>query len=204
MNLNVNQLSAIIGHNPNIQSWLDALNKILPDYEITTAERIAAFLAETAYESTNFTETQENLNYSSAGLLRTFPTHFSSCADADNYANKPEAIANRVYANRFGNGNESSGDGWKFSGKGLIQLTFKENYQSFADSIEMTLDDTATYLQSFEGCVQVAANFWETKNLNTLADAKNIDAISIAINGGTIGLEERRANYNIVLGALNV
>jgi putative chitinase len=121
---------------------------------------------------------------------------------AQQYEHKPEMIANRAYENRMGNGPESSGDGWKFRGKGLIQLTGRDNYQAFADSLQMNIDDAAAYLETFEGAVQSACFFWESRNLNNLADQGNIDQISKIINGGTLGIEERRHFYQVALQVL--
>jgi putative chitinase len=121
---------------------------------------------------------------------------------AQQYEHKPEMIANRAYCNRMGNGPEESGDGWKFRGKGLIQLTGRDNYQGFADSLQMSIDDAASYLDTFEGCVQSACYFWESHNLNALADKGNIDQISHIINGGTLGQDERRHFYQVSLHVL--
>jgi putative chitinase len=122
---------------------------------------------------------------------------------AQQYEHKPEQIANRAYENRMGNGPEASGDGWKFRGKGLIQLTGRDNYQAFADSVQMNIDDASAYLETFEGAVQSACYFWESHNLNALADQGNIDQISKIINGGTLGIEERRQYYQHALQVLS-
>jgi putative chitinase len=110
---------------------------------------------------------------------------------ANQYANNPEKIANRAYAGRMGNGDEASGDGWRFCGRGLIQVTGHDNYQALADSLQMNIDDVPAYLQTFEGAIQSACWFWENNNLNQYADAWDIKTLSIRINGGTLGLEER-------------
>ena len=198
--LTLDQLNKIIT-NPHSSEWLDSLNKILPAYDITTTLRLAAFLSECAYESNGFKEVSENLNYSAEGLLKTFPTHFNADQAAD-YARQPQKIANRVYANRMGNGPEESGDGWKFSGKGLIQLTGKENQQAFGNAIHMNIDDVPAYLMTFDGAVQSACYFWNKNGLNALADASEIDAISKKINGGSLGLADRHTKYNSVLSIL--
>jgi putative chitinase len=121
---------------------------------------------------------------------------------AQQYEHKPEMIANRAYCNRMGNGPEESGDGWRFRGKGLIQLTGRSNYQGFADSVGMSIDEAAAYLDTFEGCVQSACYFWESHNLNALADKGAIDQISHIINGGTLGQDERRHFYQVALHVL--
>jgi putative chitinase len=112
---------------------------------------------------------------------------------AEQYAHNQEAIANRAYGGRMGNGDESSGDGYRFCGRGLIQLTGKDNYQAFADSVGMALDDVPAFLETFEGCVQSACFFWENSNLNALADEGNYAAISHKVNGGSEGEEQRIA-----------
>jgi putative chitinase len=200
--LTINQLEQILPGNQNITEWHKALCDILPEYEINTPERIAAFLAQCAHESNNFKAIKENLNYKSASLLKVFPKYFKTTDQAEEYAHNQEKIANRVYANRMGNGDESSGDGFKYCGRGLIQLTGHDNYQSFADSIETDIDDLPEYLATFEGAVQSAAWFWETNNLNALADKQDILALTKRINGGTIGLEDRIKHYDHALEVL--
>ena len=200
--MNVQQFQAIVGNNPYAEHWVEALEKCWPDYDITTPLRQAAFMGECCVESAKFTAIQENLNYRAASLNAQWKSHFPTLEIAQQYEHKPEQIANKAYENRMGNGPEESGDGWKFRGKGLIQLTGRTNYQGFADSISMNIDDAAAYLETFEGCVQSACYFWESHNLNALADQGNIDQISKIINGGTLGIEERRHFYQVALQAL--
>lgn len=196
------QLSQIIPKNPYLDHWFHALNEILPEYEINTPQRVAAFLAQCAHESGGFTALKENLNYKAASLRKVFPKYFPDDATANHYAsmpNKQEAIANRVYANRMGNGDEHSGDGYRYCGRGLIQLTGKDNYTWFAASLEIPVEEAAEYLQTFEGAVQSACWFWETNNLNTQADAGDIKLMTKKINGGYIGLEDRIKHYEHAL-----
>ena len=195
------QLAQILPGNPYVEHWCDALNKILPDYDITTPQRTAAFLAQCAHESGGFTALHENLNYKAESLCKVWPRYFNA-SNANDYAHQPEKIACRAYAGRMGNGDEASGDGWSYCGRGLIQLTGKNNYQAFADSVEMSLDELPTYLETFEGCVQSACWFWENNNLNTLADAGDILHMTKKINGGTLGLEDRTKHYNEILHLL--
>jgi len=202
MELTLEQFKAIAGENPYAEHWVEALNKCLPDYDITTPERLAGFFGQCMVESAGFTAIKENLNYKAESLVRLWKSHFPTIDIANQYAHQPEKIANRAYAGRMGNGPEESGDGWKFRGKGLIQLTGRDNYQGFANSVQMSIDDAAAYLETFEGCVQSACYFWENANLNTLADQGNIDHISHIINGGTLGQEERRHFYQIALQVL--
>jgi len=201
------QLQQILPGNPYLDHWCEALNKILPDYDINTPQREAAFLAQCAHESGGFTALHENLNYRAVTLRKVFPKYFPDDAIAEQYAsqpNKAELIANRVYANRMGNGDEASGDGFKFCGRGLIQLTGRSNYQAFADSIEINIDELPEFLSTFEGSIQSACWFWETNNLNQYADTDDILTMTKRINGGTIGLEDRKKHYEHakhVLGA---
>ena len=195
------ELAQILPGNPYVEHWCEALNKILPDYDITTPQRIAAFLAQCAHESGGFTALHENLNYKAESLCKVWPRYFNA-SNANDYAHQPEKIANRAYAGRMGNGNEASGDGWNYCGRGLIQLTGKNNYQAFADSIETDISEVPAYLQTFEGAIQSACWFWENNNLNACADAGDIVKMTKVINGGTLGLDDRTARYNHALQIL--
>ena len=207
MNLTLDQLRQLIPKNPYINHWHSALAQLLPDYEINTAQRIAAFIAQCSHESAGFTALKENLNYRAATLRKIFPKYFPSDELAQQYANMPnkqEAIANKVYASRMGNGPESSGDGYRFCGRGLIQLTGRDNYSWFAASLGITVEEASEYLQTFEGAAQSACWFWETNKLNQWADAGDILTLTKRINGGTIGLEDRIKHYNHALHVLGV
>jgi putative chitinase len=196
------QLAEIIPGNPYLSHWYEALSEILPEYDINTPQRVAAFVAQCAHESGGFRALKENLNYKAVTLRKIFPKYFPDDATANHYAslpNKQEAIANKVYANRMGNGPESSGDGFRYCGRGLIQLTGKDNYSWFAASLEIPVEEAAEYLQTFEGAVQSACWFWETNNLNNQADAGDIKLMTKKINGGYIGLEDRIKHYNHAL-----
>jgi len=195
------QLAQIIGKNPYLDHWFDALSQALPDYEINTPQRIAAFLAQCAHESGNFNFIKENLNYKAESLVRVWPRYFNA-GNAAQYAHNQEKIANRAYAGRMGNGPEESGDGWKFCGRGLIQLTGRSNYQAFADSLEISIDDASEYLKTFEGCVQSACWFWEANNLNQYADSGDIVTMTKRINGGILGLDDRKEKYYKALQVL--
>jgi putative chitinase len=176
--------------------------QLLPDYDINTPKRIAAFIAQCSHESGGFRVLTENLNYKAAGLRRIFPKYFPTDELAKQYEKQPRKIANRVYANRMGNGDESSGDGFRYCGRGLIQLTGRSNYQNFADSLEMKVEDVPDYLATFEGAAQSACWFWETNKLNQWADAGDILTLTKRINGGTIGLEDRKKHYDHALHVL--
>jgi putative chitinase len=193
--ITLEQLKQVMPKNQRVQQWYDAFSSILPEYNIDTPERIAAFLAQCAHESGNFEYMKENLNYKHTSLQRVFPKYFPSEGLALKYAHNQEMIANRVYANRMGNGDEESGDGYKYCGRGLIQLTGHDNYEAFADSIGATIEEMPDYLATFEGAVQSACWFWETNNLNELADSGDIKAMTKKINGGYNGLEDRVKHY---------
>jgi len=190
--------------NPHIDKWYAALEQLLDDYEINTPQRVAAFVAQCAHESGNFVFIKENLNYKAASLMKTFGKYFPTADIAAQYANKPERIANRVYANRMGNGDEASGDGWRYCGRGLIQLTGKDNYTFFAGSMDIPVEEAAEYLATFEGAAQSACWFWETNNLNRYADSGDIKGLTRAINGGYIGLEDRISHYEHALHVMGV
>jgi putative chitinase len=193
------QLKEMIPKNPYVDQWFEAIYEILPEYEITTPQRVAAFLAQCAHESGGFVFLKENLNYKAASLRRVFPKYFPDDAIAAQYAGKGEMIANRVYANRMGNGDEASGDGFRYCGRGLIQLTGKNNYTFFAGSLDIPVEEASEYLQTFEGAVQSACFFWEQNKLNQWADAGDILTLTKRINGGTIGLEDRVKHYEHAL-----
>jgi putative chitinase len=207
MELTKEQLKQLLPKNPYIDHWHKALSQLLPDYEINTPQRIAAFIAQCSHESGGFTALKENLNYKPATLRKLFGKYFPTDALAEEYCAKPnkqEAIANRIYASRMGNGDEASGDGYKYCGRGLIQLTGKSNYVAFADSLEITPEEASEYLATFEGAAQSACWFWEANNLNQWADKGDILTLTKRINGGTIGLEDRIKHYEHALHVLGV
>lgn len=203
MDMTKEQLSKILKNNKNVDEWYNLCVEFFPKYGITTNDRIAAFLAQTGHESANFTVIEENLNYSTEGLRKVFSKYFHSSTIAKRYAHQPEKIASRVYANRLGNGSEASREGWTYRGRGLIQLTGKSNYQLFANYIGKTLDETRAYLSTRKGAFESACWFWQTKNLNNYADKKDIVGMTKLINGGTNGLDDRKAKYLHALSVLN-
>lgn len=198
------QLAQLIPGNPYIDHWHHAMELCLPDYDINTPPRVAAFVAQCAHESGGFKFLKENLNYRAASLRKVFPKYFPDDGIAARYANKPEMIANRVYGGRMGNGPEESGDGFRYCGRGLIQLTGKINYTNFAMSIETPVEEIPAYLQTFEGAVQSACWFWENNRLNQWADAGDIKELTRRINGGYIGLEDRMKHYTHALHVMGV
>jgi putative chitinase len=192
----------LLPKNPYISYWHSALEQLLPDYEINTPKRIAAFVAQCAHESGGFMVLTENLNYRWQSLRKLFPKYFINDEIAQDYASRPnkqEAIANRIYASRMGNGPEESGDGFRFRGRGLIQLTGRINYTWFAASLEIDPEEATEYLTTFEGAAQSACWFWENNKLNQWADKGDILTLTKRINGGTIGLEDRIKHYEHAL-----
>ena len=182
------------------EKWLDPLNQTFAKYDINTALRQAAFIGQCQHESNNFRTLEENLHYSADGLMRTWPSRFPSADVAEQYANNPEKIANKVYAGRMGNTEE--GDGWKFHGRGLIQLTGRENYDNCGKGIGAVLADKPQLLvEPYYACMS-AGWFWNKKGLNALADIKDWDTITKRINGGLIDLDDRKAKIAKALSVL--
>jgi putative chitinase len=202
MNLTVAQLKQMVPGITYADHWHEALTQLLPDYEINTPRRVAAFIAQCAHESGGFKFLKENLNYKAESLVKVFPKYFKDIATAKAYEKQPAKIANKIYGGRMGNGDEASGDGYRYCGRGLIQLTGKDNYSWFAASLEISVEEAADYLETFEGAAQSACWFWENNNLNSLADRGDILAMTKKINGGTIGLEDRIKHYNHALHVL--
>ena len=191
--LTKDQLTQMV-KNPYIDHWYEVLEQLLDDYDISTPLRVAHFIAQCAHESGNFVFIKENLNYKAASLQKIFAKYFPTADLAQQYAGKPEMIANRIYANRMGNGDEASGEGWLYHGRGLIQLTGKDNYTFFAGSLGISVEDAAAYMETFEGAAQSACWFWEQNNLNRFADANDCKGLTKTINGGYIGLEDRQSH----------
>lgn len=171
------------------------------EFDITTTLREAAFIAHVGVESNQLQAVSENLNYSAEGLMRTFPRYFTS-SQAAVYARNPEKIANRVYANRMGNGPEESGEGWRYRGAGLIQLTGKNNQCAAADYFGIDHNAIGDWLRTPEGAARSAGWFWSVNGLNEFADAQDMRAITRRINGGFNGLEERMALYENAIAVL--
>jgi len=179
-----------------LEGFVEPLNTVAEYYEMfENPRRVAGFLAQIAHESGGFNAVVENLNYSAKGLMGTFKKYFPNEELAKQYERKPEMIANRVYASRMGNGNEASGDGYKFRGRGAIQLTGCSNYTAFAKDVGKTIDETIVYLETLEGAIESACWFWKKNGLNEIADKKDITLMTKRINGGTIGLEDRKKHW---------
>ena len=181
-----------------IQQYVEYLNDVMEFYEINNKQRIAMFLAQVGHESGGLRTIKENLNYSADRLKVIFPKYFRG-VDTAPFAKNPEKIANRVYASRMGNGNEASGDGYRYCGRGLIQLTGKSNYQAFAQDMGWTLEDATAWLAEPEGACWSAGWFWDSRELNQWADKGDVLTVTKKINGGTIGLEDRKSHYEAAL-----
>ena len=201
MNFTTQQFRAIFPANKKPDLWIPAF-EVLPDFGIRSKEQIAAFCSQVGHESLDMTILEENLNYSVEGLTRVFPRYFRDVDPAD-YARNPEKIANRVYANRMGNANEELGDGWKFRGRGAIQLTGYQNYYDcsldlyvdatiLVDDPDLVKDDPGT-------SIKTAIWFWEKNGLHRLTD---ITTISRRVNGGLTHIEDRVLRYNRALAIL--
>jgi putative chitinase len=183
-----------------LEGYIEPLNTVAEYYEmLENPRRIAGFLAQIAHESGGFNFVKENLNYSADGLRKIFPKYFPTDELAKQYARQPEKIANRVYANRMSNGDEASGDGFRFRGRGLIQLTGRANYTKFAEDLGMSIEDTINYLETPNGAVASAGWFWDNNKLNQYCDKNDFITLTKRINGGTIGLQDRQHHYEIAL-----
>lgn len=189
-------LDKLKGHVPD--SVIAQLPDTMAKFEINTSLRLSHFLAQAGHESGNFRLVKENLNYSAKGLMGIFKKYFPNEALAKSYERKPEKIANKVYGGRMGNGDEASGDGAKFCGRGYIQLTGKTNYQAFFKSMELDVNSDPT-LVATKYALASAAWFWSKNGLNKLADGGATDAVVTSItkrvNGGTIGLDDRIKHF---------
>jgi putative chitinase len=204
--ITVDQLRAMIPTNKEVEAWCEELNKALPKYDITTDQRIAGFISQCAHESMDFTAMSENLNYREETLNKVFPRYFGpGKRNAAEYARNPEKIANYVYMDEFRTsklGNTQPGDGWRFRGRGLKQLTGRDNYTRFAKDYDLTAEEAAVWVETKEGALASALWFWNTNKLNAIADTGNVAALTKKINGGDIGLADRQARYAKAMAAL--
>lgn len=189
--IKVEHIKKIFPNNKNPQALVDALNHVLPEYGITTKKQVSHFLGQCGHESGEFNILKENLNYSAEGLCKVWPKRFPSASAAAPYNRNPEKIANKVYADRMGNGSEASGEGFKFRGRGCIQLTGKDNYTKFSKACGRSLDETVAYCETLEGAIASGCFFWQTNNLNRFCDKDDYLGLTKAINGGTHGLDDR-------------
>jgi putative chitinase len=189
--------------NKNIDAWYAAMVKVFPKYGINTPNRVAGFIAQCAHESVNFTVLEENLNYGAGQLDKVFAKYFVKAGrNAAEYAKQPEKIANIVYASRLGNGDSASGEGYKFRGRGIIQLTGKDNYTNFGKSVGKTPDEVIEYVKTLDGALESACWFWNSRNINAACDSNDIVKMSKLVNGGDIGLADRKKHYEHNLAVL--
>lgn len=184
-----------------LPQWvMDQVPTLIEKYKINTSVRMAHFLSQCAHESSGFKALSENLNYSAAGLMSVFRKYFDA-ESAKQYARQPERIANRVYANRMGNGDEESGDGWRYRGRGVIQLTGKNNYKAFAGHIRSDVvanPDTVSKKYALDS----AAWWWSSNRMNAVADKGDVVAVTKRVNGGTNGLSDRQRKYKEIITLL--
>lgn len=206
--ITLEQFSAMIPKNKDPESWYDAAVPMFEKYNINTPNRIAGFMAQCAHESLDFTRLEENLNYSENALNSVFGRYFGEGKrDAAEYARKPEKIANYVYQDEFRSkrgamGNVNDGDGWRFRGRGIKQLTGRNNYTAFGKIIGMSAEETAEYVATPEGALESACWFWKTNKLDKWADKGDNVGLTKKINGGTIGLDDRNRRWKEALGIL--
>lgn len=182
------------------EKWLDPINVTFAKYDISTPIRQAFFIGQCSHESDNFRVLEEDLNYSANELMRVWPSRFPDLSVASKFAHNPEKIANKVYAGRMGNTEEN--DGWKYHGRGVIQLTGKDNYENAGKSIGLNLLEYPDMLIYPKFAALSAGWYWNKKGLNALADTKDFDTMTERINGGLIGLDERKAKIAKALSIL--
>ena len=183
-------------HRDDWKDWYEAMCEILPLWSVDTIERVAMFVAQCGHESAGFRVLSENLNYSAKALNTIFPKYFRRAGrDANDYHRQPEKIANVIYANRMDNGDSDSGDGWRFRGGGILQLTGRYNYTQFAKAMEMTAEEAVDYVRTKKGALDSACWFWDTNNINKWCDDMDVVGATKRINGGTIGLDDRKKHY---------
>jgi putative chitinase len=187
-----------------IDEYGDEILRACDEFGIDTDHRKAAFFAQILHESGHLNYVRENLNYKTESLQKVFKKYFPTLSDAAKYARDQVRIANKVYAGRMGNGDEASGDGYRFRGRGFIQITGKYNYETCGEGLGKDLIANPDYLETAEGAARSAAWYWKHKKLNALADKKDIKAITKAINGGYIGLADREHLYKNILEKLGL
>ena len=208
MQISPEQLSHMIPSNNEVDEWCNELNRAFDKYQINTPKRIAGFISQCAHESADFKRLEENLNYSRKALESVFGRYFGSGKrDAAEYARQPQKIANYVYMDEFRSkrgalGNTQEGDGWRFRGKGLKQLTGRNNVTRFAKDFNITPEKASDWLETKEGALASALWFWDTNNLNATADTGDVAKLTKRINGGDIGLSDRERRYNLAMQAL--
>jgi len=182
--------------------WVDPLNETFQKFNIATANQQAAFIGQCGHECGNFRILEENLNYKAETLMKLWKSRFSTIEIANQYAKNPQKIANKVYANRMGNRDESSGDGYRFRGRGCIQTTGHANYYHASQALGVDFVMEPDLVSSPKYAALTAGFFWSTHGLNELAEAQDHKAITKRINGGYIGLDERIKHTQMALAVL--
>ena len=200
------QLKKILPNLPfeKCKEYLPFLLQAMNEFEINTPVRVAAFIAQTAHETAEYKIMIENLNYSANGLRATWPRRFPVKEKAELYARQPQKIANCVYANRLGNSDEGSGEGWKYRGRGIIQITGKYNYGICQAGLNLDLITLPELLEQPLHAFRSGAWFWSNRQLNNLADEDNFIGITRAINGGLNGLDDRKKYYTRAKNQLGI
>ena len=186
----------------DLDEWVPYIKKACMIWGIDTVREVASFLANGSHESSGFRRLEENLNYSAGRLMQVWPSRFPNLTIANQYARNPEKLANKVYANRMGNGPPSSGDGWRHRGYGIFQLTGKRNQTTFAEDINMSLDEVVPYLRTKEGAAMSAGWYWFDNGLDAKAATPGIEDDRRSINGGLLGVDEVRNTFNILVAEL--
>jgi putative chitinase len=181
--------------------WFEPLQETFEKYQINTPKRQACFIGQCMHESGGFKFLRENLNYSAKALINTWPSRFPDMDTAEKFERQPEKIANKVYSGRMGN--TEDGDGAKYIGRGLIQLTGKDNYKAFGEAIGEDLVANPQLVEEPRYAALSAGWFWNRKQLNLLADAMDIETLTKQINGGSIGINDRKAKISMVLNAIS-
>lgn len=196
--------------NPDYREWHAAMEAIFPKYDITNKKRIAGFVSQCGHESQNFLRLEENLNYSVEALLRVFPRYFrvGNGRNPHDYARNPQRLANYVYMDQYRTprgalGNVNEGDGWLFRGRGLKQLTGRNNYAAFGRSVGMSAEKAVEYVLTKQGAIESACWFWDNANCNRVADTGDVKALTQRINGGTIGMRDRKRRWKLALEVLS-
>ena len=182
------------GREDIVEAFASQANSVFADFGISnTPNRLQFFLAQVAHESGGLTVIEENLRYSAKRLTEVWPSRFPTLASAEPFGNNPEALANKVYASRMGNGTPDSGDGWKYRGRGYIQITGRDGYRSVGAAIGMNLEADPDRAEALPDALRVACGFWKLKNINAACDEGDFVKVTRLINGGTIGLADREA-----------
>jgi putative chitinase len=203
--ISADQFTGMFPRAKDATELVEAMNDIFPKYDINTPQRMAGFIAQTGHESAGFSAFSEDLYYSAKSLDVVFGKYFKRAGiDANKYAREPEKIANHVYANRMKNGDEVSGDGYMFRGGGILQLTGRDNYTRFGESVDMSPEEAVDYVRTPKGAIESACWFWKENKLNKYCDSSEIKLLTKRINGGYIGLEDRIHHWKVALATMGV